>query len=89
MAVPIDRGRLNWVQLLTYVRRMMHDTPGISGYSPHRLVFDRDMHMAGVPYEGTEVAEAGEWFDGVTKFEVEIRERVEDLRQARMDLWNN
>ena len=42
--------------------------------------------MAGVPYEGTEGAEAGEWFDGVTKFEKEIRERVADLRQARMDL---
>ena len=45
--------------------------------------------MAGIPYEGTEGAEAGEWFDGVTKFEEEIRERVADLRQARMDLWNN
>ena len=45
--------------------------------------------MAGVPYEGTEGAEAGEWFDGVTKFEEEIRERVAELRQARMDLWNN
>ena len=43
--------------------------------------------MAGIPYEGTEGAEAGEWFDGVTKFEEEIRERVAELRQARMDLW--
>ena len=42
--------------------------------------------MAGVPYEGTEGAEAGEWFDGVTKFEEEMRERVADLRPARMDL---
>ena len=84
-----DGGRLNWVELLPYVRRLMHDTPGISGYSPHKLVFNRDRHMAGVPYEGTEGAEAGEWFDGVTKFEEEIRERVAELRQARMDLWNN
>ena len=67
----------------------MHDTAGTSGYSPHKLVFNRDRHMAGVPYEGTEGAEAGEWFDGVTKLEEEIRERVAELRQARMDLWNN
>ena len=62
------RRRLNSVELLPYVRRLMHDTRGISGYSPRKLVFNRDGHMAGVPYEGTEGAEAGEWFDGVTKF---------------------
>ena len=45
--------------------------------------------MAGVPYEGTEGAEAAEWFDGVTKFEKEIRERGAELSQARMALWNN
>ena len=44
--------------------------------------------MAGVPYEGPEGAGAGEWFDCVTKFEEEIRERVANLRQARMDLWD-
>ena len=64
-----DGGRLNWVELLPYVRRIMHDTPGISGYSPHKLVFNRDRHMAGVPYEGTEGAEPVEWFDCVRKFE--------------------
>ena len=69
----MDGGRQNWVELLQYVRRLMHDTPGISGYSPHKLVSNRDRHMAGVPYEGTAGAEAGEWFDGVTKFEEEIR----------------
>ena len=45
--------------------------------------------MAGVPYEGTEGEEAGEWLDSVTKFEEEIRERVAELLQARMDRWNN
>ena len=40
-------GKLNWVELLPYIRRLMHDTPGISGYSPHKLVFNRDRHMAG------------------------------------------
>ena len=80
---------MNWVELLPYVRRLMHDTPGISGYSPHRLVFNRDRHLAGVPSEGTEGAEAGEWFDRVGKLEAEIRERVADLRRARMALWND
>ena len=44
--------------------------------------------MAGVPYEGTEGAEAGEWFDRVGKFKAEIGKRVADLRRARMALWN-
>ena len=64
-----DGGRLNWVEFLPYVRRLMHDTPGISGYSPHRLVSNRHRHLAAVPYEGTEGAEAGEWFERVGKFE--------------------
>ena len=45
--------------------------------------------MAGVPYEGTERAEAGEWFDRVRKFEAKVRERVADLRRARTALWND
>ena len=73
LARATDGGRLKCFELLPYVRRLMHDTPGISGDSPHKLVFNRDRHMAGVPYEGTEGAEAGEWFDCVTKFEQEIR----------------
>ena len=42
-----------------------------------------------MPYEGTEGAEAGEWFERVGKLEAEIRERVADLRRARMALWND
>ena len=50
---------------------------------------NRDRHLAGVPYEGTEGAEAGEWFDRVGKLKAEIGERVADLRRARMALWND
>ena len=35
------------------VQRLYHDTPGISSYSPHKLVFGRDRNLAGVPYADT------------------------------------
>ena len=44
---------MNWVEALPFVQRLYHDTPGISAYSAHKLVFGRDRHLAGVPYAGT------------------------------------
>ena len=44
---------MNWVEALPFVQRLYHDTPGISGYFPHKLVLGRDRHRAGVPYAAT------------------------------------
>ena len=40
---------INWGEALPFVQRLYHETPGISGYFPHKLVFGRDRHLAGCP----------------------------------------
>jgi len=79
---------MNWVEALPYVQRLYHDTPGISGFSPHKLVFGRDRHMAGVPYAGGLGKEAQEWFQEMEGREQEVREKTLVLRQKRVDRWN-
>ena len=42
-------GRESWYEVLPMVRRMYHDTPGVTGCSPQRIVFNCERHLAGVP----------------------------------------
>jgi len=79
---------MNWVDALPYVQALYHDTPGISGYSPYKLVFGRDRHLAGVPYSGGTGKEAEEWFLEVRAREQEVREKTLALRQKRVERWN-
>ena len=32
------------------VSRRYHDTPGVTGYPPHKIVFNRELRLGGVPY---------------------------------------
>ena len=34
----------------------------VTGYSPQRIVFNRERHLAGVPYGGSLGVEAEDWF---------------------------
>ena len=79
---------MNWVEALPFVQRLYHDTPGISGYSPHKLVFGRDRHLAGVPYAGTLGKEAEECFKEMADREKEVGEKTLAIRQQRVDRWN-
>ena len=67
---------MNWVEALPFVQRLYHDTPGPSGYSPHKLVFGRDRHLAGVPYAGTLGKEAEDWFKEMADREKEVGEKT-------------
>ena len=79
---------LTWVEALTFVQRLYHDTRGGSGYSPHKLVFGRDRHLAGVPYTGTLGKEAEDWFKEMADREKEVGEKTLAIRQQRVDRWN-
>ena len=70
------------------MQRLYHDTPGISGYSPHKLVFRRDRHLAPLPYAGTLVKEGEDWFKEMANREKQGGEKSLAIRQQRFDRWN-
>jgi len=83
-----DSGKRNWMEVLPSVQRLYHDTPGISGYSPYRLVFGRDRHLAGIPFSGSHGVDAEEWFENMRRVEDEVRSKVEGLRAKQVERWN-
>ena len=52
-----------WVEMLPSVRRVYHDTPGPTGLSPYEIVYGRQRHEAGPPFEGVTAEAAIEWFN--------------------------
>ena len=76
---------MNWMEALPYVQRLYQDSLGISGYSPHKLVFGRDRHLARVPYTGTLGKEAEDWFKEMKDREREVGEKFRAIRQHRVD----
>ena len=70
------------------VRSMYHDTPGVTGYSTQRIVFNRKRHLAGVPYGGSLVVEAEEWFHETEIMNEEVKKRLEDIQRKRVEKWN-
>ena len=55
-------GTVNWVEALPRVLRIYHDTPGESGISPYQIVFGRERHLAGAPYEPLRECESANVF---------------------------
>ena len=45
-----NRGRESWYEVLPMMRRMYHDAPGVTGYSPQKMVLNRQRQLAGVPW---------------------------------------
>ena len=53
----------SWVEMLPWVRRVYHDTPGPMGLSPYEIVYGRQRHEAGPPFEGVTAEAAVDWFN--------------------------
>ena len=67
---------------------MYHDTAGVTGYSTQKIVFNRERHLAGVPYGGSLGAEEEEWFNETAKMNEEVRKRLEDIQRRTFEKWN-
>ena len=52
----------NWVEALPLVRRMYHDTPGLTGQTPYQIVYGRTRLLPGAPYPATRGVADEEWF---------------------------
>ena len=53
----------SWIEMLPWVRRVYHDTPGPMGLSPYEIVYGRQRHEAGPPFEGVTAEAAVDWFN--------------------------
>ena len=53
---------MTWVELLPKAVRQIHDIPGESGMSPYEIVFGKQRHLAGIPYQPTLEAEGARHF---------------------------
>ena len=49
--------KMNWVEGLPRVLRIIHDTPGEAGLTPYEIVFGREIFLANVPYNPPRVFE--------------------------------
>ena len=47
---------------MPHVCQMYHDRAGPTGLSPYQIVYGRERHNAGVPYEGVKAEAAEAWF---------------------------
>lgn len=76
------------MEQLPWVRRVYHDTPGLTGYSPYEIVFGRKRHEAGPPYEGVTAVAAEEWFERRrTMFET-VQRKLQSLQDKQTERLN-
>jgi hypothetical protein len=83
-----DGGRKNWVEYLPLVRRLYHDTPGITDHSPYQIVFGRTRLMEGVSYPEKTCVEAEEWFKQQRDMEHEVYQRLKDRQEQKIEQVN-
>lgn len=59
--IHADEG-INWAESLSVALRNIHDTPGISGFSPYQILFGRDRNIPTLPYEPARECEDAQAF---------------------------
>ena len=75
-----------WVPALQRAVQQLHDVPGQSGLSPYQILYGRDRHMAGVPYESPKVMpDAVAFFKYQREVDAKVAKALEDLHQQRAE----
>ena len=83
-----DEG-INWVEALPRALRIHHDLVGVSGWSPHEVLFGRRRPMAGIPYCNPQVCEeATEFYDRLEELDERVRKIITKQHQTEVDRLN-
>ena len=79
----------NWVEVLPRLLWNYHNTPGETGMSPFQIVFGRDRHEAGLPYEVVHQCEgANQFFDRMEELDNWVAKQLDTLHKQRLRLIN-
>jgi hypothetical protein len=85
-----DRKDLNWVELLPVALRLLHNTPGKTGYSPHEILFGRTPLIPGIPLPmHQECVEATEFFEEQNRRGLEVKALLEKMHKKEMATLNS
>ena len=72
----VEEG-VNWVEALPRALRILHDTVGEGGLSPHQVVFGRDRNLAGIPYQPERLCEdASQFLSRMEKLDVQVAQEL-------------
>ena len=81
--------KLNWVEALPRVLRIIHDTPGESGLTPYEILFGRERFLAHVPYDPPRVCEdAQEFFEHQDEVDQKVANVLNSLHERRANSVN-
>ena len=79
----------NWVEVLPRILWNYHNIPGESGLSPFQIVFGRDRHEAGIPYEIVQECEgANQFFDRMETLDNWVAKQLETIHRQRLRVIN-
>ena len=67
------------------IRRMYHDTPGVTGDSAQNIVFHPERHLAGVPYGASLGGEAEEWYHETGIMKEDKKRRLGKIPRKRVE----
>ena len=91
---------MNWAEMLPAALRFIHDTPGVSGLSPHQIIFGRDRNLPNLPFEPPKECEDAQTFlsrmeemDQVVARKLneahEKRARAENAKRPEAEIFSN
>ena len=89
LKVDKKSDKVTWVELLPQLLDRLHDTPGISGYSPYEILFGRERPIAGMPYQPSrENEDAKNFIERQRKIDTEIAEILNTKHQKDFEASN-
>ena len=89
--LKVDRrsDKVSWVEVLPQLLDRLHDTPGVSGYSPYEILFGRERPLAGIPYQPPRESEdAKSFIERQQKIDTIVAEILNTKHQKEFDAAN-
>ena len=81
--------KINWVNALPRVLRLIHDAPGETGLSPYEIVFGRQRFLANVPYKPRrECEDAQAFFERMKDIDNHVAEKLNSLHETQAKSLN-
>ena len=81
--------KINWVETLPRVLRIIHDTPGECGLSRYEVVFGREIFTARVPYKPPRACiDAQDFFERIEETDRLVAEELNFLHRRRTNAVN-
>ena len=81
---------INWVEALPRALMIIHDTPGVDDFSPHKIVFGRERNLPGLPYPfHRQCEDAVAFTDRMRAIDVQVSEKLNAMHASQSSQWND